>query len=172
MNRTHRIAIATAIGAALVLGLVAGVVAQEFELPKPVPAEEPIPAPQPEDGQQVAVLIVDLESDGERVQAEIVFQDVISSFAPKSVARSRGAWEIRVFGEKELRYHVLNPLLDVEVENPEDVEVPFASVETKSLRWTLVVPLYVDGEPLGAQTIEVVDLVTEEVVLSTEIRSG
>jgi hypothetical protein len=43
-------------------------------------------------------------------------------------------------------------------------------VETSSFQWTLVVPLYHEGEPLNAEAIEVIDLETGELIFSTPIR--
>jgi hypothetical protein len=143
--------------------------AEVIDLPGFLSAKEETPVKKPESGQQVAVFQVQLESDGQKVQGRVLSQKVISSFAPKSVARSAGEWEVRIKGQKDLVYQIPNPLTDIEVERPDDEKQPFEAVKTDSYDWTLIVPLYHDGEPLGARTIEVVDLSTQTTVLSAEV---
>lgn len=151
------------------LGAVA-VAGQSFEVPDFLSAEELRPVPTPPEDQQVAVLQVALTADGDKVSAEVQSKQVIHSFVPKSVARSAGEWEVRVLGGKELRYLIPNPLNDVEIENPDDPEQPFQAVPTTSMDWTLIVPLFDQGEALNADRIEVVDVASGAVILETAIR--
>jgi hypothetical protein len=76
---------------------------------------------------------------------------------------------VRVEGEKELRYLIPNPLLDVEVENGDKEDDPYDSVPTDNLDWTLVVPLYADGQSLGATRVQVVDVASEAVIIDVEV---
>lgn len=160
--------VAAALAALALIGAVA-VVAQDFELPGFLPADDQRPVATPTEGEQVLVLQVDLSSDGQKVTAEIRSQEVVDNFAPKAVARSAGEWEVRVGGEKELVYQIRNPLLDVEAENTNDPENPYVYVPTETLDWTLVVPLYDEGQPLGATSVQVVDLATGEIILETAV---
>lgn len=163
------------LGAAVLLGvLLIGTVvaAQEFDLPGFVTAEEEIPALAPDAGQQVAVLEILLQaSDDGLVRGELTSQRIIDSFAPKSASRSSGDWEIRIEGETTLVYQIPDPL-NLEVENPDDQETPFGSFRLDSLDWTLIVPLYDEGRPLGAETVEITDLVTGATVLRVELESS
>lgn len=145
--------------------------AQELpELPDFLPADQQVPVATPAEGEQVLVVQVALRSDGERVTAEIRSQEIVNTFAPKVVARSAGEWEVRLTGERELSFLIPNPLLDVEVENPDDPNSPYDTVPTESLDWTLVVPLYDEaGQPLGATSVEVLDVTTREVILQTDV---
>lgn len=167
---TRRIAV-VAIGGALALGAaaVAAWAGPRFDLPGFVTAEKEVPASRPKDGQQVAVVIADLRTVGRTVKAEVKSTKVIDSFAPKSVQRDAGDWEVRVTGERDLKYRVPNPLTSIEAENPDDKPVPFEGVRVESYEWTLVVPLYHEGKPLNAETIEVVDLVTGESILRASV---
>jgi hypothetical protein len=168
-KRKKMVAAAVALGV-LAIGTI--VVAQEFDLPGFVTAEEEIPVLQPESGQQVAVLQIGLQSEEDgSVSAELISQRVIDSFAPKSFSRAGGDWEVRVVGETTVAFRIPNPL-NAEVENPDDPEVPFETVQLESLEWTLVVPLYDEGQSLGAETIEITDLLTGTTILSTSIESG
>jgi len=169
---TRRAGVGAAAVACMVLVGTMVVAAQDLELDLPgfLSAEEQQPVFTPEAGQEVVVLQVDLESDGQRVSAEVRSQEVITSFAPKSVARSAGEWEVRISGERELTYQIPNPLLDIEVENPDDRDSPFEMVPTDGYEWTLIVPLYHEGEPLGATAIQVVDIETGETILETDVR--
>lgn len=167
MKRAHKIAVAA--GVVVAVGG-AAFAAQEAELPTFLKADEQLPVKQPESFQKVAVLQVVLTSQGERVEAQIESQRVVNSAGPKSVARSAGDWEVRVLGKTKLVYQIPNPLRDIETENPDDDRQPFASVDEPTYNWTLIVPLYSRGESLGAETIEVVDLVTGATILSTPVR--
>jgi hypothetical protein len=169
MTRQRMVTAAVVLG---VLSLATIAVAQKIDLPPFVTAEEEIPVQQPESGQQVAVLRIDLESrDDGTVGAELISQEVIDSFAPKSAARTGGEWEVRVVGERTLTFQIPNPLR-VEVENPDDREDPFDKVQLDSFEWTLVVPLYDAGKPLGAETIEIIDLSTEATIFRTPVETG
>lgn len=164
--------------ARIVVGLVAAVLlvggivvaADEFPLPTILPADDQRPLEPPRAGQQVAVLEVTLLAQGDKVTAEIRSNEVIDNFAPKSVARSAGEWEVRLLGGKEFKYLIPNPLLDVEVENPKaPADNPFDSVPVETLDWTLIVPLYDQGQPLGATRVQVVDTATGNTILETDI---
>ena len=161
----------TVAGALAGLALLAGVVlaVEEFELPSFFPADDQRPAPTPPEGLEVAVFQVALTANDERVTAEVRSQDRVNSYAPKVVARSSGDWEVRVLGEEELVYQIPNPFDEVEVENLDDVTEPFGKVPNEALDWTLIVPLHRDGRPLGATSVEVVDLVSGETILAEEI---
>jgi len=150
-------------------GAVAVIAQEEFPLPSFLPADDQQPAPTPDAGQQVLVLQVGLEGSAERTTGQVKSQQIVDNFAPKSVARSAGEWEVRVDGDKPLRYLIPNPLLDVEVEDPENDKDPYDYVPTTTLDWTLVVPLYADGQPLGATRVQVVDVATETVIVETAI---
>jgi hypothetical protein len=168
--RERRRAVIVTGGLIAVVLLSAIAVAQpEFEVPGFLRAEEQIPVVPPTDGQQVAVLQVALSADGATVVAEVTSTQVIDNYAPKSVARSAGDWEVRVLGERELSYLVPNPFLDVEIEDPENQKAPYHAVPTDALDWTLIVSLYDQGEPLGATRIEVTDVDTKAVILTADL---
>jgi hypothetical protein len=168
--RARRRTVILAGGLTAVVLLSAVAVAQpEFEVPGFLPADQQIPVAPPTDGQQVAVLQVALSADGDTVVAEVKSTRVIDNYAPKSVARSAGDWEVRVFGERELAYLVPNPFLDVEIEDPENQKAPFHVVPADALDWTLIVPLYDQGQPLGATRIEVTDVDTKAIILTAEL---
>lgn len=168
--RERRRAVILVGGLTAVVLLSAVAVAQpEFEVPGFLPADQQIPVAPPTDGEQVAVLQVALSADGETIVAEVKSTEVIDSYAPKSVARSAGEWEVRVLGERELAYRVPNPFLDVEIEDPEDQKAPYHAVPTDALDWTLIVPLYDQGQPLGATRIEVTDVDTKAVILAIDL---
>jgi hypothetical protein len=168
--RDRRRAVVVAGGLTAVVLLSAVAVAQpEFEVPGFLPADQQIPVAPPTEGQQVAVLQVALAADGDTVVAEVKSTLVIDNYAPKSVARSAGEWEVRVLGERELTYRVPNPFLDVEIEDPENQKAPYHAVPTDALDWTLIVPLYDQGQPLGATRIEVTDVDTKAVILATDL---
>lgn len=168
IRRGRRLVLGAGLVAALALAAVA--VAQgEFEVPGFLAADDQRPVPTPAAGQRVLVLQVDLTADGDKVTARIRSQAIVDTFAPKSVARSAGDWEVRIRGDKELAYQVPNPMLDVEIENPEDEKNPYDTAPTEKLDWTLVVPLYDQGQPLGAKSIQVVDLATGNVVIEAEV---
>lgn len=146
-------------------------IAQGFDLPGFVSAKEEIPAQEPDAGQQVVVLEIQIRRDDDSLAAELISQRVVDSFAPKDVARSAGDWEVRISGDRDLAYLIPNPLADIEVENPQDERAPFAGVQLTSFDWTLVVPLYHDGKPLGAQTIQITDLTTGDTILRVPVQS-
>lgn len=159
------------LGAAAAIALSAVAIAQDNpQLPEFLKAEEQLPVMTPTAGQQVLVLEVALTADGERVNAEVRSQTLVDSFGPKSVARSAGEWEMRVDGEKDLSYLIPNPFTDVEIEDPEEPDSPGSMVELTSLDWTLIVPLYANGEPLRATSVQVVDVATKAVILETQIQ--
>jgi hypothetical protein len=169
MTRRRALTAAVAIG---VLSLATITLAQEFDLPDFVTAEEEIPVLKPESGQQVLVLQIHLQSNEDgSVTAELMSQTVIESFAPKSASRSGGDWEVRVEGESSLVYRIPNPLV-VEVEGSDDQEAPHQTMTLDSYDWTLVIPLYLEGKSLGAQTVEITDLLTGATILRTQLGSG
>ena len=55
------------------------------------------------------------------------------------------------------------------MENGDDPANPYGGVPTDALDWTLIVPLYDQEGPLGATSIEVVDVATAAVILRTDI---
>lgn len=157
-----------------VIALVAAIAVtaqEEFPVPSFLPADDQNPAPTPDAGQQVLVLEVALEGEGEQVTGRVVSQQIVSNFAPKSVARSAGEWEVQVDGEKDLSYLVPNPLQDVEIEDPENEDDPYDYVATTTLDWTLVVPLYADGQPLGATRVQVVDVASKAVIVEAAVEN-
>jgi hypothetical protein len=169
MSRRRLLALVAA-GVAVALTVVAVAVAQDqLDLPDFLKADDQRPVMTPTAGQQVLVLEVDLSADGDKVSGRVRSQNVVDNFAPKSVARSGGDWEVRVSGEKALTYAIPNPLTDVEIERLDDDKRPLQGAELQTLDWTLVVPLYADGQPLGATSVEVVDLLTGAVILKVDV---
>ncbi|MDQ4024046.1 MAG: hypothetical protein M3217_00925 [Actinomycetota bacterium] len=163
--------IAAAAGIGILLVATAAVAFQEFDLPELLSADEQVPVAEPSEGQQVAVLKVDLGLGAQVVRAEVVSLEVIDSFAPKSALRDAGDWEVRVVGDRELSYRIPNPLTSVEVET--GIEgAPYRTIPLQSFEWTLVVPLYHDGEPLNAKSIEVRDLRTGLTILRADVPVG
>ena len=151
--------------------VVAGVVVAGGGIPTFQPADRQVPAPKPDQGQQVAVIQVALRSDGEKVTAEVRSADVIDGFAPKVFARSAGEWQVRVIGERELVYLIPNPLLDVEADGErDDPNDPYDQVVLETFDWTLIVPMYHEGASLGATSVEVTDVASREVILTTELK--
>jgi len=170
-RRLPRQAWLVVLGFAAVIAVAAvALAADELQLPAFLPADDQRPVMTPSAGQQVLVLQVDLTADGERVSGKVRAQSVVANFAPKSVARSAGEWEVRVDGEKDLSYLIPNPLTDVEIEDPNDPNSPGSVVELNALDWTLVVPLYADGQSLGATSVQVVDVATKAVILEAQVQ--
>lgn len=166
--RPRTLVVAAALGALLTIAGAA--FALDDELPGILPADDQRPAALPSEGQQVLVAEVLLFADGEQVRAELRSLEVVDSFAPKVVARSGGTWEIRLLGGKELTYQIPNPLADIEAERPDDEKQPFETVTTDTYEWTLIAPLYRDGEPLGASRVQVVDLEAGQTILEADFR--
>ena len=153
--RRGRLAALLAAGGALALAIVAVAVAQDqLDVPDFLKADDQRPVMTPTAGQQVLVLEVDLNADGDKVTGEVRSQSVVANFAPKSVARSAGDGEVRITGEKPLTYQIPNPFTDVEIERLEDDKRPLQGADLQTLDWTLVVPLYADGQPLGATSVQ------------------
>lgn len=167
MTRRSKVLALSVLSGALVLSA-AVALAQQFDLPGFVKADEQIPAQTPEPDQQVAVFGIDLQgSDDGAVDAKVISQRIVNSFAPKATARSGGDWEVRVDGDRPLRFTVPNPLF-VEVER--DDKVPHERRRLDSYEWTLVVPLYDQRGPLGAERITVTDLSTKDIILEAPVR--
>ena len=160
----------TGVAVIVLVGAIAVTAQEEFPVPSFLPADTQVPAPTPDAGQQVLVLQVALEGDAKQPTARVVSQEIVNNFGPKSAARSAGEWEVRVEGERPLTYLIPNPLLDVEVENGDKEDDPYDYVPVDTLDWTLVVPLYADGQSLGATRVQVVDVATEAVVIDVEVR--
>ena len=160
--------VAAAFGA---FAIVVGVALAEDAVPTLFPADQQVPAPTPDHGQQVAVIVVALRADGEKVSGEILSAVVIDSFAPKEIARSAGEWQVRVIGEKEVKYLILNPLLDIEAdaEKPEEND-PYDQVTLDSFEWTLVVPLYDQATAFGATAVEVSDVASGNVIFKADLK--
>jgi hypothetical protein len=158
------------LGTIAALVLVGGVVLAE-ETPSFIPADQQIPVPKPESGQQVAVIQVALQGVAEKPTAEVRSAVVLDGFAPKVVARSAGEWQVRVIGEKELKYLIPNPLLDVEADGErDDPNDPYDQVILETYDWTLIVPMYDQGAALGATSVEVTDVASGNVILTTELK--
>jgi hypothetical protein len=152
----------------LVLSAAVGL-AQEFDLPGFVKADEQIPAQTPEADQQVAVFRIDLQAtDDGAVDAKVISQRIVNSFAPKATARSGGDWEVRVDGDRSIRFTIPNPLF-VDVESRDD-KVPHERRRLNSYEWTLVVPLYDQRGPVGAERITVTNLSTKDIILEAAVR--
>ena len=159
------------LGVIAALAVVGGVALAEDVIPTMVPADQQIPVPKPANGQQVGVIQVALQGSAEKPRAEVRSATVLDSFAPKVVARSAGEWQVRVIGEKELKYLIPNPLLDVEADGErDDPKDPYDQVILETYDWTLIVPIYDQGATLGAKSVEVTDVASGNVILTTDLK--
>jgi hypothetical protein len=159
------------VGVVAALVVIGGVALAEDVIPSFVPADQQVPVPTPDKGQQVAVIEVALRADGEKATGEVRSATVIDGFAPKVVARSAGDWQVLVKGEHELKYLIPNPLLDIEAESEkDDPKDPYDQVQLGTYDWTLIVPMYDLGVSLGATSVEVSDVASGNVIFTTELK--
>lgn len=121
---------------------------------------------------QVVVLDLMLYAErGRTIAGDVASARRIDSFAPKVFARKGGDWKVLLLGDREASFTINDPASDVEIENPRGSKSPFSEVAMSgSFSSTLVVPLYgLQGEWLGAQEIEIVDMRTNKTILWTSI---
>lgn len=105
-----------------------------------------------------------------QISARVTSAHMIVAAAPKVFARSTGEWEVRLIGRTPASYRIPNPLTDIEVENPPGSKSPFSQVEpTGPVPVQIVVPLTRDGRTLGVQTIDIVDTVTGQRIVSVPL---
>jgi hypothetical protein len=120
----------------------------------------------PTNGRQVAVVNIQLNiENGEVISARIVSSKRVNSIAPKVFARQSGDWVVTIEGDRTKSFFVANPAY-LEAETREGSKNPYTYVaEDGVLDWSLVVPLYADGEPLGAKSITIHDRRSEQIIL-------
>lgn len=105
-----------------------------------------------------------------QVTARVTKARMIVAAAPKVFARSAGEWEVRLIGRTPLSYRIPNPLTDIEVENPPGSKSPFSQVEPAGpVAVQIVVPLTRDGRTLGVQSIDIVDTVTGQRIVTVPL---
>jgi hypothetical protein len=96
---------------------------------------------------------------------------VVRAVPPKVFARSRGDWEVRLIGEETTTYRMVNPALDIEIENAPGSEAPFSRVQpSEPVTVPIVVPLSRDGRSLGVRVIQIVDTATGRTIVETPVR--
>lgn len=120
--------------------------------------------------QSMLLELVPAGDDGKAVRVQAARQ--IAGPAPKVFARSGGDWEVRLIGPRPVSYRIVNPLLDVEVENGPGAPSPFSQVRGDPTPVRIVVPLSRSGRLLDVQRIEVVDLASNRTVLSVPVGPG
>ncbi len=131
----------------------------------------------PNKEQQVAVVdLVINASEGTAKSIELRSVKLVNSFAPKVFARQteerNEGWKITIIGQETASFTVTNPLNDIEIENPENANSPYSMVKPSGpVEWTLIVPLYKDGKPLGAKTIEIQDIANKNIKLSVALNN-
>lgn len=163
------------IAAALLVG--AGIASAQFDEPDPIPrdriAEEPIPVERPDDGRQVLYLEFDLVYQAGRLQsAELASSERIDSIAPKVFLRRGGTWLVELGGSRELSFRTFDPgWREVELGDADQAgeRLDRLVAVTGSVRWPLVVPLYVDGESFEVERITISDVNTGELVFDGEV---
>ena len=148
------------------------VLSTSINMPRVLNAQEQKPVIKPDSQHQVAVLKLIINSDKGKAQG-IKTQSVkiINSYAPKVFARqskeNRDGWKITIKGAKSVSYMVNNPLNDIEIENPDDFKSPYSMVrESGEVEWTLIVPLYKDGESLNAREVMIQDTTNANIKFS------
>ena len=95
---------------------------------------------------------------------------VVNGAAPKVFARNSGDWEVRLKGRTPVSYRIPNPLTDIEIENPKGSKSPFSQVEQAGpVPVQIVVPLSRDGRSLGVESIEIVDTVTGQTIVTAPL---
>jgi hypothetical protein len=105
-----------------------------------------------------------------QVTARVARARVVAGAAPKLFARNSGDWEVRLKGRTPMSYRIPNPLADIEIENPKGSRSPFSQVvPTGPVPVQIVVPLTRDGRSLGVESIEIVDTVTGQTILSAPL---
>lgn len=128
-------------------------------------------------GKVQAVAVLDLvinASEGKAKSVEMRSMKVVNTFAPKVFARSSKAesqgWKVTINGKRTASFMINSPLDDIEIENLDKANSPYSVVrESGPVQWTLVVPLYKDGESLGAETIEIDDMTNKSRLLSVPL---
>ncbi len=140
-------------------------------LPKIALGEEPRPMQAPRSNQQVMVLSIDLQyQDGKVTDARVRSVEQVNSVAPKVFARKGGDWKVTIHGSEDHSFFVFNPGY-LEAETARGSRNPYTYVSADGdVRWSLVIPLYRDGEMLNATAISVTDNRTEQEILRTEMR--
>lgn len=126
----------------------------------------------PQPSGRIAVLDLVLDAQGRELKtARVDRVEVVSANAPKVFARSRGTWEVRLYGAETVTYRIPNPLEDIEIENPPGSASPFSRVEPDgAVPFQLAVPLTRGGTSLGVERIQLVDTVTGRVVVDTPVQ--
>jgi len=129
------------------------------------------PMVKPSEIQKVAIMKMTLTPNGKKVGAKINSKKIIKGYGPKAFSRSGGTWKVKILGERSASYYINNPLTDIEVEkDPKKGTFQLVEVQ-KPMDWTLVVPLYKDGQALNAKTIEVHDMVSKQKIIHTQLGS-
>lgn len=145
-----------------------GITAQEEVGPKPtfIPPEALTPAPTPEDGRQVAILMLAVSGEGEDLRGiQLERGQIVNSYAP-NVAGRPGEWTVEVTGEGNLRFGISDPRrLHVygETDNREQAHM---SEVTGNIRFELVVPLWDQDRDLGAKEIRIFDQQGNEIFMT------
>lgn len=140
-----------------------------FEKPTVLTAGQQAPVNSPKDYHRIAVMNVTLIPDDKQVRAKVNSTKLVKGFAPKVFTKSGGTWKVKIVGDKTVSYTLNNPYHDIEIEKDPN-KGTFKLVEMDSpLEWTFVVPLYKEGKPIGAKSIEIWDLVSKRKVIETSI---
>lgn len=112
----------------------------------------------------VAILTVDFVFDnGKVVSARVIEQETRRSIAPKVFLRAGGAWVVQIKGERDAKFYTTNPGY-LEAEPYEKDGYRWVGV-SGPVEWRLVVPLSIEGESLGAQSITIHDTENDAVIL-------
>ncbi|QYF93552.1 hypothetical protein KY495_23325 [Massilia sp. PAMC28688] len=124
----------------------------------------------PTKGQQVAVLNIRLEADNGKIMAARVDSSrTIASYAPKVFARRGGPWEVIIDGKTRRSFFVDNPAMREAEAHPSSGDKYQWVGVTGPIDWPLIVPLYADGQSLGARSITIRDTRSGAIILQAEI---
>ena len=163
-----RIRIISTIIVGVILATVGVAVAQTVDEPDRIDVDqEPVGLDAPTSLQQVLVVDIQLEDvePGAPV-GTVEGTEEIASPAPKVFARQGGEWRVDLATDPPRSFFVNNPRwLEAE---PDPETGDRVSVLNPDPRWRLVIPLYLDGEPLDFDFATVVNAATEEVIVEIE----
>lgn len=145
----------------------------QAEPPEPGPIDveavtaEPVPFEAPDDGvRRVLVAEVEIFTEGDRPFGEVVSTEEIDSYAPKVFVRAGGDWLVRLDADPVREFFVLDPRF-AETETEDGDGLTWIQ-RPEPVLWTLVIPLYADGEPLEFNTATVIDLATEIEIITIQ----
>lgn len=152
--------------ASIYFGAQAGPAFAQDKKPTLVPAELLTPAPTPEDGRQVAILTLVIESgeDGAVKGVQLELGRIINSYAPNVWGRP-GEWTVELVGQEKRQYGILDPR---RLEYYDSEKGQFAQEFQFHVVTDLVIPLYDDKLDLGVTTINIYDQLGN-LIFSTEV---